>query len=203
MKNSDKQSRPNDPQLAADIVDVAGELDRLGAADRAHPALGFEVRIAAATQPGLFATSSHAPPMQTALRPSATDAHPGHPAAAHTNPAFNRAHTFRAHTFRAHTFRASALRMTAAVAITGGLLTAWIALQRAPATSPIIQIPWHEFATITDVSGDDLLFTVAFGDDSSAPTPLDDIRSRTETLRTTIDSGLDVSDLLSDEGTTQ
>ena len=88
------------------------------------------------------------------------------------------------------------MRIAAAVALCGGL----IAVRMATMSSTTPGTTNTTVATATDQPADDSMDVafalVGWSDESSS---LDDLRTRAESLRSNIDAGVDMSDLLSSE----
>jgi len=160
--------------MPADVRSIASLLDSCGEAERSLPDAHFEARIAAATLPV-------AGLKQAGLKLTGSQREVAAPS---------------------RSTGLWSMRLAAAVALCGGLIAVRMAtMNSTPATGPATA---SQFASAGDVAGDDsadvAFALVGWTDDSSS---LDDLRTRADSLRTSIDEGVDFSEFLgSEEGAT-
>ena len=160
--------------MPADVRSIASLLDSCGEAERSMPDARFEARIAAATLPV-------AGLKQAGLKLAGSERQASAP---------NRSASLWS------------MRLAAAVALCGGLIAVRMAtMNNVPMTGSIRTSP---LVSSGDVAGDDsadvAFALVGWTDDSSS---LDDLRTRADSLRTSIDEGVDFSELIgSEEGAT-
>ena len=157
-------------KLPADLEQIAALLEADGRAVRSAPDAGFEARLAAATRPVAGLKLTGSPADATLISQTSTRRMGLWP-----------------------------MRIAAAVALCGGLIAVRMATMSST-TPGTLGTSNTTVATATDQPADDSMEVafalVGWSDESSS---LDDLRTRAESLRSNIDAGVDMSDLLSSE----
>lgn len=172
--NQDQSIRQSESALPDDVRDVALLLDRDAAATRAMPDASFEARLAMRTRP-VPARQEESHPRRSLPHVDAWGHH------RNARPLW-------------------AARLAAALAVTGGLVAAWMGVQ--PTGTPSTGAP-STVATLAPNANDDieLAFAIA-GLSEQSSSSLDELRLQAESIDSTIRQGIDMTELFGEEGST-